>query len=516
MLTVTLRKLRRAIQNKRRGMLTAGVVLLHDNARPHTARRTTAVLTEFGWELFDHPPCSPDLAPSDFHVFLHLKKFLSSGGPMRARGAVLNRSQSSPASSPATRRRISSRTASPRHANMSKESKLPITDRCKMQSPDRMVNSCNMTSSNMVSSIIEGEETLMTRSLDPSLLYTSASNNQDANNSDQSDGSSPQLVVEDCVGGDNAGEMSPGSSTESYPAFARIALRENPGKNLNQVTCPDRDSNLGHLVSQPDALTVTPQVWYIFDYIKYSPLGVEDGVMGSSCPLQTATKLVPVPESLMSPDYRPAMSAGMTGRGVRPKSAILSSTPSRRPVPRGSPKLSRSLHSSPLLSRQRGGQPKQCQIAIARRRASPQRMGPQEMTQVNSSEDEDSEMSASKLETIRHRAQERWQRKEATSNNTGSNSSDVAGFEIPGNSKLPILLSAHSSFSKSVMRQWENQFREGRERQIGAECHIGLATVNSFIKRYRETGSITPQKKGNCGRKRKTSPADDRLIVRKS
>ncbi|KAJ4436396.1 hypothetical protein ANN_19028 [Periplaneta americana] len=61
------------------------------------------------------------------------------------------------------------------------------------------------------------------------------------------------------ISGDNASEMSPGSSTESYPAFARIGLRENPGKNLNQVTCPDRDSNPGHLVSQPDALTVTPQ-----------------------------------------------------------------------------------------------------------------------------------------------------------------------------------------------------------------------------------------------------------------
>ncbi|KAJ4451576.1 hypothetical protein ANN_03045 [Periplaneta americana] len=60
--------------------------------------------------------------------------------------------------------------------------------------------------------------------------------------------------------GDNAGEMSPGSSTESYPAFARIGLRENSGKNLNQVTCPNRDSNPGHLVSQPDALTVTPQM----------------------------------------------------------------------------------------------------------------------------------------------------------------------------------------------------------------------------------------------------------------
>ncbi|KAJ4446243.1 hypothetical protein ANN_12937 [Periplaneta americana] len=60
---------------------------------------------------------------------------------------------------------------------------------------------------------------------------------------------------------DNAGEMSPGSSIESYRAFARIGLRENPGKNLNQVTCPDRNSNPSHLVSRPDALTVTPQTF---------------------------------------------------------------------------------------------------------------------------------------------------------------------------------------------------------------------------------------------------------------
>ncbi|KAJ4442536.1 hypothetical protein ANN_04123 [Periplaneta americana] len=59
--------------------------------------------------------------------------------------------------------------------------------------------------------------------------------------------------------------MSPGSSTESYPAFSRIGLRENPGKNLNHVTCPDRDSNPGHLVSRPDALAVTPQwTWNIY------------------------------------------------------------------------------------------------------------------------------------------------------------------------------------------------------------------------------------------------------------
>lgn len=70
----TLRKLRRAIQNKRRGMLTQGLVLLHDNARPHTAGLTQNLIQRFGWEQFDHPPYSPDLAPSDYHLFLNLKR----------------------------------------------------------------------------------------------------------------------------------------------------------------------------------------------------------------------------------------------------------------------------------------------------------------------------------------------------------------------------------------------------------------------------------------------------------
>jgi CDP-diacylglycerol pyrophosphatase len=51
----TLRKLRTAIQIKRRGMLTYGVVLLHDNVRPHTAARTRALLQHFNLELSDHP-----------------------------------------------------------------------------------------------------------------------------------------------------------------------------------------------------------------------------------------------------------------------------------------------------------------------------------------------------------------------------------------------------------------------------------------------------------------------------
>jgi len=69
----TLKKLCRATENKRRRMLTSGVVLLHDNACPHTAARTRALLQKFHWDLFNHPPYSPDLALSDFHLFSRMK-----------------------------------------------------------------------------------------------------------------------------------------------------------------------------------------------------------------------------------------------------------------------------------------------------------------------------------------------------------------------------------------------------------------------------------------------------------
>ena len=69
-------KLRDAIRRKRPGLLTRGVLLLHDNARPHTARLTQEKIRQFGWEILQHPPYSPDLAPSDFHLFGPMKKHL--------------------------------------------------------------------------------------------------------------------------------------------------------------------------------------------------------------------------------------------------------------------------------------------------------------------------------------------------------------------------------------------------------------------------------------------------------
>ncbi|GFT47543.1 histone-lysine N-methyltransferase SETMAR [Trichonephila clavipes] len=54
-----------------------GVVIHQDNARPHTSVVTRQKLSELGWEIFMHPPYSPDLAPSDYYLFLALQNFLS-------------------------------------------------------------------------------------------------------------------------------------------------------------------------------------------------------------------------------------------------------------------------------------------------------------------------------------------------------------------------------------------------------------------------------------------------------
>ncbi|XP_076057717.1 histone-lysine N-methyltransferase SETMAR-like isoform X1 [Oratosquilla oratoria] len=58
------------------GMLSKEIILLHDNSRPHIANQTQDVIRSFGWEQLDHPLYSPDIAPNDYHIFLHLKKHL--------------------------------------------------------------------------------------------------------------------------------------------------------------------------------------------------------------------------------------------------------------------------------------------------------------------------------------------------------------------------------------------------------------------------------------------------------
>ena len=51
-------------------MLSDRIILLHDNARPHTAYMVRDKLQRFGWETLQHPPYSLDLPPFDLHIFL--------------------------------------------------------------------------------------------------------------------------------------------------------------------------------------------------------------------------------------------------------------------------------------------------------------------------------------------------------------------------------------------------------------------------------------------------------------
>lgn len=68
-LSKALKKKRPALFNRK------NIILHHDNARPHAALGTRQKIAELGWEILTHPQYSPDLAPSDFHLFLSLQNF---------------------------------------------------------------------------------------------------------------------------------------------------------------------------------------------------------------------------------------------------------------------------------------------------------------------------------------------------------------------------------------------------------------------------------------------------------
>ena len=69
----TIKNLRRRVCRVRS---TSPILLLHDNARPHTARAMIDALETLKVEVLSHPPFSPDLASSDFHFFPRLKRDL--------------------------------------------------------------------------------------------------------------------------------------------------------------------------------------------------------------------------------------------------------------------------------------------------------------------------------------------------------------------------------------------------------------------------------------------------------
>jgi len=69
-------QLKDILKEKRRGKFTKGVLFLHDNAPAHWTLATQKKLAYLGFQCLDHPPYSPDLAPSEYHLFPGLKKQL--------------------------------------------------------------------------------------------------------------------------------------------------------------------------------------------------------------------------------------------------------------------------------------------------------------------------------------------------------------------------------------------------------------------------------------------------------
>jgi len=69
-------RLKSEIRSKRRRQLLKGIVLLHDNARPHTTAHTVETLHKLKFEVYSHPLYSPSLTPSDYHLFAPLKEAL--------------------------------------------------------------------------------------------------------------------------------------------------------------------------------------------------------------------------------------------------------------------------------------------------------------------------------------------------------------------------------------------------------------------------------------------------------
>jgi len=69
-------QLKDILKEKRHGKFTRRVLFLHDNAPAHRALANQKKMAYLGFQYLDHPPYSPDLPASDYHLFPGLKKQL--------------------------------------------------------------------------------------------------------------------------------------------------------------------------------------------------------------------------------------------------------------------------------------------------------------------------------------------------------------------------------------------------------------------------------------------------------
>ena len=69
-------RLRSVILEKGRAKVRCGVLLLHGNAPIHKCNIVQAAIQQAGFIELNQLAYSPDIAPSDYHLFSNLKKFL--------------------------------------------------------------------------------------------------------------------------------------------------------------------------------------------------------------------------------------------------------------------------------------------------------------------------------------------------------------------------------------------------------------------------------------------------------
>lgn len=70
-------------------LVRKGIIFLQDNAKPHKSKKTLDKIERMGWEALLHPAYSPDLAPSDYHLFRSMQHSLA-GRRFEDRDAVEN------------------------------------------------------------------------------------------------------------------------------------------------------------------------------------------------------------------------------------------------------------------------------------------------------------------------------------------------------------------------------------------------------------------------------------------
>ena len=74
--------LRENIKQKRRGKLSVGVLLLHDNAPADKSRTSRAAIRKCVFIELNHPSYSSDLAPRDYFLVINLNFYVGNDFPM--------------------------------------------------------------------------------------------------------------------------------------------------------------------------------------------------------------------------------------------------------------------------------------------------------------------------------------------------------------------------------------------------------------------------------------------------